>query len=188
MNKTRKMIFEAAIKSFSRKGYHKTTMDEIAEEAGVAKGTLYYHFKSKEEIFKFIIDDGVKMIEDEIRDRTNHLESPIEKLRMVCFVQLELVIKYMEFFKTVFSQVYGDEERQKELRGVVSRYFKLIEGYLREAADEGTIAKMNMEIIAFNFFGVMASTVIYSIIHKEMDVDELIDTLLEFLMRGIGKK
>jgi TetR/AcrR family transcriptional regulator len=188
MNKTKKVIFEAAIKSFSRRGYHKTTMDEIAETAGVAKGTLYYHFKSKEEIFTFIIDEGVKVIENEIKDRTDYLDNPVDRLRMVCQVQLELVIKYLEFFKTVFSQIWGDEERQNQLRGVVVRYYKLIEGYIREAADEGIVAKTNIEIIAFNFFGVMSSTVAYSLMHRDMDVDELIDTLLEFIMRGIGKK
>jgi TetR/AcrR family transcriptional regulator len=188
MNKTKKVIFEAAIKLFSKKGYHKSTMDEIAEAAGVAKGTLYYHFNSKEDIFRFIIDEGVKIIEDEIKDRTMHLDNPIDKLRMVCKVQLELVIKYIEFFKTVLSQMWGDEERQNQLREVLGRYFKLIEGYLREAADEGVIANSNIEIIAFNFFGIMASTVVYSLIHKEMDVNELIDTLLEFIMRAIGRK
>ncbi|MPM64998.1 hypothetical protein SDC9_111890 [bioreactor metagenome] len=45
MNKTKMTIFEAAIKTFSNSGYNGTTMDQVAEAAGVAKGTLYYHFK-----------------------------------------------------------------------------------------------------------------------------------------------
>jgi AcrR family transcriptional regulator len=47
-------IIEAAIKIFSQKGFHKSTMDEIAREVGVSKGTLYTYFKSKEEILKEI--------------------------------------------------------------------------------------------------------------------------------------
>jgi AcrR family transcriptional regulator len=47
MNKTKNTIFEAAIKVFSSNGYNGATMDDIALNAGVAKGTLYYHFKSK---------------------------------------------------------------------------------------------------------------------------------------------
>lgn len=188
MNKTKKIIFDAAIKSFSQKGFYKSTMDEIAETAGVAKGTLYYHFKSKEDIFKFIIDEGVKIIEDEIKTKTSHLDNPLDKLRTVCRVQLELAIKYIEFFKTIFSQMWGDEDRQSMLRGVLERYFRLIEGYLSEASEAGLIAKGNIEIIAFNFFGVLTSTVIYSLIHKEWNVNDLTDTLIEFIMRGIGNK
>ncbi|MCX7950327.1 MAG: TetR/AcrR family transcriptional regulator [Clostridiales bacterium] len=188
MNKTKKIIFEAAIKAFSQKGYHKSTMDEIAETAGVAKGTLYYHFKSKEDIFKFIIDEGLRMVEDEIKDKTEHLDSPIEKLRMVCKVQLDLVIKYIEFFKTILSQMWGDEERQNQLRDVLGRYFKLIEGYLKEAAEAGYVDGNDIEVKAYNFFGVMASTVVYSLIHKERDKNEMIEETIEFMMRGIGRK
>ena len=188
MNKTKKVIFEAAIKAFSKKGYHKATMDEIAEIAGVAKGTLYYHFKSKEDIFKFIIDEGIKVVKEELNDKTKHLEDPSEKLRKVCEVQLKLVITYLPFFKTLLSQMWGDEDRQEQCREVLAKYFKLLEGYLVEAADEEVVKKNNIEIIAFNFFGVMASTVVYSITHTNIETDEVLDTLVEFLMRGIGKK
>lgn len=188
MNKTKKVIFEAAIKSFSKKGYHKSTMDEIAETAGVAKGTLYYHFKSKEDIFKFIIEAGIKMVQEELHDKTRHLEYPTDKLRKVCEVQLKLVVTYLPFFKTILSQMWGDEERQAQLRAELEEYFKLIEGYLLEAADESFIQNNNIEIIAFNFFGVMISTVVYSITHKDIDIEDVLDTLVEFLMRGIGKK
>ena len=47
-------IIQAAIKIFSKKGFHKSSMDEIAKEVGVSKGTLYTYFKSKEEILKEI--------------------------------------------------------------------------------------------------------------------------------------
>ena len=50
----RNKIIQAAIKIFSQKGFHKSTMDEIAREVGVSKGTLYTYFKSKEEILKEI--------------------------------------------------------------------------------------------------------------------------------------
>ncbi|TDT58448.1 TetR family transcriptional regulator [Fonticella tunisiensis] len=187
VNKTKKLIFDAAIKSFSQKGFHKTTVDEIAESAGVAKGTLYYHFKSKEEIFKFIIDEGTRIIEEEILDRTEHLEDPVEKLRTICYVHIELVTKHVEFFKTILSQMWGNEERQNQLRDVLAGYFKLIEKYLTEAADEKYIKDKNMEIIAFNFFGVMISTIIYSLMHREKNVKDLADTFVDFIMGGIGK-
>ena len=62
MNKTKRAIFDAAIKIFSTNGYEGATMDDMAQAAGVAKGTLYYYFKSKEEIFKYIITEGVEVI------------------------------------------------------------------------------------------------------------------------------
>ena len=55
MSNTKDAIFFAAIKVFSTNGYAGATVDEIAAVAGVAKGTLYYNFKNKEDIFKFVI-------------------------------------------------------------------------------------------------------------------------------------
>ena len=51
MNKTKRKIFEASMKLFAEKGYDATSVEEITSVVGVAKGTLYYHFSSKEEIF-----------------------------------------------------------------------------------------------------------------------------------------
>lgn len=52
MNKTKRKIFETSMKLFAEKGYDATSIEEITATVGVAKGTLYYHFSSKEEIFK----------------------------------------------------------------------------------------------------------------------------------------
>lgn len=72
MSNTKSLIFKSAIKIFSKNGYNGATMDAIATDAGVAKGTLYYHFKSKEEIFKYIIQEGMNIVKKEIEDITNN--------------------------------------------------------------------------------------------------------------------
>ena len=185
MNKTENLIFRAAIKSFSQKGYSKATMDEISETAGVAKGTLYYHFNSKEEIFNFIIDEGLKEIEDRVTEKTKHLDDPMEKLRAAFRVQLELAIEYIDFFKTLFSQMWGDEERHAQMRQVLMKYFSFFEGYMKDAVGEETLKKNNMEFVAYNFFGMVVSTVIYGMINEKRSINELTEKLVEFLMKSI---
>jgi AcrR family transcriptional regulator len=49
-------IFEAAIKCFAEKGYYETTMDDIVRQSGLSKGTLYWHFESKKELFRHLIE------------------------------------------------------------------------------------------------------------------------------------
>ena len=55
VDKTREKIIEVADKLFGRFGFYKTSMDEIAKIARKAKGSLYYHFSSKEELFKEVM-------------------------------------------------------------------------------------------------------------------------------------
>ena len=66
MNKTKRKIFETSMKLFAEKGYDATSIEEITANVGVAKGTLYYHFSSKEEIFEFLIEEGVKLLKNSI--------------------------------------------------------------------------------------------------------------------------
>ena len=66
MNKTKSLIFESAIKTFSESGYRGATMDDIASNAGLAKGTLYYNFASKEEIFNFIVEEGLQILQNQV--------------------------------------------------------------------------------------------------------------------------
>ena len=62
VNKTKKIIFDSAIKIFSELGYRGATMDEIASNAGLAKGTLYYHYSSKDDIVCDMADMHLNII------------------------------------------------------------------------------------------------------------------------------
>ena len=121
MNKTKKAIFNAAIKVFSIEGYDSATVDEIASEAGVAKGTLYYNFQGKEEIFKFVIDEGMKLIKNEVLDAIKDIDDPLEKLKISAKVQLRYVYNNKEFFRVIMSQIWGDKNRHQEMRQEIRR-------------------------------------------------------------------
>ena len=66
-------IIEAAFAEFSRNGYATTTLDQIAERAGVTKGTIYVYFENKEHLF---ISDGARAHESDARHRTGHVRTP----------------------------------------------------------------------------------------------------------------
>ena len=66
MNKTKRKIFETSMRLFAEKGYDATSIEDITETVGVAKGTLYYHFTSKEEISDFLIEEGIKLLQNSV--------------------------------------------------------------------------------------------------------------------------
>ncbi|MEA4827923.1 MAG: TetR/AcrR family transcriptional regulator [Clostridium sp.] len=188
MNKTKGTIFNAAIKIFSEKGYNGATMDDIAINAGVAKGTLYYHFKSKEEIFKYIVKEGMKKIKTEVQEEVEKVEDPIKRLKTLCKIQLELVYKNRDFFKVIMSQLWGVELRQLELREVVQKYISLIEGYIKEAITKGVIKDGDASFMAYTFFGALCSTAVYELINKDgINIEEIIDNLINHMLYGMSK-
>ena len=187
MNKTKNLIFESAIKIFSKSGYRGSTMDDIAENAGLAKGTLYYHFASKEEIFNFIVEEGLKILQNQVIEVQSINITPIEKLIKICRIQLTFLYGYTDFFKIVMSQLWGNESRQDELRQKLRKYINEIETNIKIAMDNGQIKKGDTELMAFQFFGSLCSSAIYESIHIEkIDLEDIIDSTIKFTLKGLG--
>ncbi|QKW06006.1 TetR family transcriptional regulator [Streptomyces sp. NA04227] len=65
---TRQKVFEAAVPLLAEKGFAATTVDEIAERAGVAKGTVYYNFESKSVLFEELLRHGVALLTASLRE------------------------------------------------------------------------------------------------------------------------
>ncbi len=93
MNKTKRKIFETSMKLFAQKGYDATSIEEITATVGVAKGTLYYHFSSKEEIFNFLIEEGIKLLQNSVEIKTAKLDNYIDKIRAIVLIQIKIVAK-----------------------------------------------------------------------------------------------
>ena len=187
MNKTKNLIFESAIKIFSESGYRGATMDDIAANASLAKGTLYYHFKSKEEIFNFIVEEGLKILQNQVIEIQDIDMGPIEKLIRICKIQLTFLYGYTDFFKVVMSQLWGNESRQDELRQKIRTYISEIEINIKNAMDNGQIEKGDVELMAFQFFGSLCSSAIYESIHIEkVNLENIIDSTIKFTLKGLG--
>ena len=94
MNKTKRKIFETSMKLFAEKGYDATSIEDITATVGVAKGTLYYHFSSKEEIFNFLVEEGVKLLKNSIEIKTDKLSNSLDKIRAIVLIQIKILVKY----------------------------------------------------------------------------------------------
>ena len=92
MNKTKRKIFETSMKLFAEKGYDATSIEDITATVGVAKGTLYYHFSSKEEIFNFLVEEGIKLLQNSVDIKTAKFPNRCFKLYILRLVGLEIFI------------------------------------------------------------------------------------------------
>lgn len=188
VNKTKKIIFDSAIKIFSELGYRGATMDEIASNAGLAKGTLYYHFSSKEEIFNFIVVEGIQILTSQAVEIQKLDIGPVDKLEKMSKIQLEFMYGYTDFFKVVMSQLWGNEKRQDDLRSLIRAYIKNnIEGNIKAAMEQNLIKEADSEILAYEFFGVLCSAAIYESINiDKIQLNVVIDNAVKFTLRGLG--
>ena len=161
MNKTKRKIFETSMRLFAEKGYDATSIEDITETVGVAKGTLYYHFKRKEEIFEFLVDEGVKLIINSIEIKTSKVESYIDKLKAVSLVQLKAVNKYEDLLTVVMSHTWGNETKNVFCRDKVSEYIDVVQKYIDEGIEKGEIIDCDSRLLASEIFSLTCSTLIY---------------------------
>lgn len=154
MNKTKRKIFETSMELFAKKGYEATSVEEITSVVGVAKGTLYYHFSTKEEIFYFLVEEGMKLLKNSIAIKTSKLENSLDKLKAVILIQIKVIKKYENFISIILSQIWGQEPRNKKCREYVFEYITMIEDIVKEGienqelieGDSGVIASRNIWI------------------------------------------
>ena len=177
MNKTKRKIFEASMKLFAEKGYDATSIEEITAAVGVAKGTLYYHFSSKEEIFKFLVDEGVKLLKNSISIKTDKMTNSLDKLRAIVLIQIKILFKYESFMTIILSKIWGNDERSKLCKKYVFEYIKIIENIVKKGIEKGEIVNKDADIIASGIFGFTCSSFIYKMKHEEVDVSELFNEI-----------
>lgn len=188
MNKTKRKIFDTAIKLFAEKGYTETSVEEITAVTGVAKGTLYYHFAKKEDIFNFLIDEGMKLLKNSIEIKISKKDNAIEKLRAIILIQIKSTIKYEELITLVLSQMWGKKERNIKCQKAVFEYIAIIENVLKEGIEKGEIRKVDPETEATNIFGIICSSLTYKMrIGKDIEIEATCDKFFDTILKGIQK-
>ena len=143
MNKTKRKIFETSMKLFAEKGYDATSIEEITANVGVAKGTLYYHFSSKEEIFQFLIEEGVKLLKNSVEIKTEKLESSIDKIKAVVLIEIKVLVKYEDFMTIVLSEIWGNGPRSILCKKYVFEYIQMIEKIVENGINKKEIMYIN---------------------------------------------
>lgn len=186
MNKTKRAIFESAIQVFSNCGYSGATMDEVVARAGVAKGSLYYHFKSKEELFIFIIKEGMNLIHEEVEKATRDIEDPYEIIKESAKVQLKYVYENKDLFKVIISQIWGTGERNNMLREEIKSLINKGSKKFKAVMDAGYIEDEDPVLLSYGLLGVLVSSALFELLSdEEYDNDEVVEKFMRYFESGI---
>ena len=188
MNKTKRRIFNTAVKIFSDKGYDNSSIEEITAVAGVAKGSLYYHFSKKEDIFDLLLQEGFSLLSNNIEIKTKDCETAIDKIKAVILIQIKVTVKYEQFLNVVFSQIWGEEEKNKKCKKYVFEYIKIIEDIIKEGIENGEFYDGNVEALASGIFGVTCSSLIYRLKkNREVNVQDVYKGFIKTVIEGLTK-
>lgn len=135
-------ICQAAVRIFSNKGYHKATMDDIASEAGLTKGAIYWHFKNKRELFKFLIENRLKELDELISFALSSAVPPPERILATVRACLDYYEKNRDFCALIKVFHYEgvvliDKEFETWLRNIYNRYREMLAEVIRQGIADG---------------------------------------------------
>ncbi len=97
-------IIISARQIFSRFGFKKTTMDEIAKALKIGKSSIYYYFDSKEAIFKSVVLYEANILRNELTAAIKSVESPVGKMKNYVYVRMKSFEKLSNYYNTIFDK------------------------------------------------------------------------------------
>ena len=186
-NDTRTKILEAAVQVFAQKGYHETRVDDIVAESKTSKGSVYFYFPSKQDIFLGLIDTFSGLLESRLNDAIQKEAHGIQQMESALQVSLSLFSQYRTLAKIVLVQAVGlgtaFEARRREIN---DRFAKIIRARLERAVLDKSIPPLQADLAARAWVGALNEVVIHWIYTGEPDLESAIPALQIFLLRSIG--
>ena len=186
MNKTKRKIFETSMRLFAEKGYDATSIEDITETVGVAKGTLYYHFTSKEEIFDFLIEEGIKLLQNSVDIKTSKYSNYLDKIKAIVLIQIKIVNKYENLINIILTQLWGKEKRNIKCQKLIYEYTDKIEEIVKQGMSLGQIKGDDAKIIATEIYGLICSTLMYKMREREkFDITDMYNAYESTIIKGL---
>lgn len=184
---TRAKILDAALSTFSRKGYHDTRLDDIVDESATSKGAIYFHFANKERLFLALVDQFADLLERRVQDAIAGQAQGMGRVQIALETVLETFGRYRRPAKILLVQAVGLGNVFETKRAEVNeRFARLIETYLNEAIAVGDIAPADTEVIAHAWMGAIYGLVIRWVTTGEPEPPRIIRTLVPLLLRSVG--
>ena len=185
---TREKILEAALSVFAQKGYHRAIVDDIVRVSGTSKGAVYHHFPNKEALFLALVDEFASHLAAAAAEAIAAQHGALKKVEGALRAALETFARYRQLARILRLEAVSLGPTYEAKRAEVHRRFAdLINGYLDEAAAEGSIPPLNTEVATLAWLGAINEVVIQWLHTDRPDLlTEALPSLTRLLLRSIG--
>jgi TetR/AcrR family fatty acid metabolism transcriptional regulator len=187
----REAILRAATRVFARNGYFNSKVADIARVAGVADGTVYLYFKSKEEILHSIFDRNTTEAIAEVRRQLDEIADPREKLRRIAALHLERLGADRDLAIVFQVELRGSTKFMEEFSAAgLAEYLRLI----REAFEQGQRAsvfraELNAKVVAKVLFGALDEMATNWILSKRRyKLAPMAEQVLDIFLNGVSAR
>lgn len=190
---TRQKLFEAAVTLIAEQGFSSTTVDEIAERAGVAKGTVYYNFASKTMLFEELLRHGIELLTASLQSAADETAErgggPVDALDAMVRAGLGFIARYPSLTQLYVAELWRTNRAWQSTLMVVRRQaIAVIESVLREGVAAGELSEdIDIPLTASALFGmVLVAALDWQSYQPERSLDDVHAALSRLLQGRVG--
>ena len=191
----RQKILNAAYTVFSRKGYHRATVDEIIALADTGKGTVYKYFVNKEQLFYTLIKERSANFETELKEIVALTETPLSKIKKAIKVFLEFYVANADLWRVLMHEMRGlgheepssfTEAQREKYRERFVLTIGILQTILQEGIDQGNIRNCDIHKVAHGLFSVIVMMVFQGFVDDSSDsIDDMANRIADIFLYGV---
>ncbi|MCY2952709.1 MAG: TetR/AcrR family transcriptional regulator [Planctomycetota bacterium] len=182
--KKRQKITATAAKLFATRPFHEVRLDDVAAAAQVGKGTLYIYFKSKEDLYRSLIHDGVMQIMEQLSQSITNDLSPGDALEKT--IRLMVTFAYAHPYLFELMRAIDSFKGRESLLPARRQLIGFIEQVLRRGADQQSWTDPHPQLTAVFIPGLIRSAILYG--PKDIKEKALADQILRLFRHGLQKE
>jgi AcrR family transcriptional regulator len=184
----KKQILDAAITVFARLGFYKARMDDIVEESGLSKGTLYWYFKSKDDIITSIMENIFTGSMEEYKLQTEPEISVREQLSKIMINTMDDVKQMLQIRPLVyefFALAFRDEKVQTLIQNYFKFYMDSIVPIVQKGIENGEFRQMDAKEASLALGAIFEGTILLWFYDPNfVDLDQQLQASLDLLLDG----
>lgn len=184
----RQLILKSALEVFTEKGFYKTKMEEIAQQAGIGKGTIYEYFSSKKNLFCETLKESMEIYGNLIAEEMEKGHTVKDKLfRLIIKTyeikeQFEPMAKIVTLQRSIIDQNFMEWVMEEHLKGL-----KVLENIIREGVEKGELCPVNEKIAARLFLGGSSVFMRPELLEGiDLDQEQLAEEIINYYLKGLS--
>jgi AcrR family transcriptional regulator len=184
----RKQIIEGAMQVFAAKGFHRASVREIADAAGLTMGTMYNYVRSKEDILYIVYDFMTTILTEGLNKAIEETADPREKVSAALRHNMEMIYQYRDVIMFLYREAGNyDRESVRTVLAQETKYIEVFEELLRQryAGRKINEARLKMAADILSYLNVILVLRNWSLKRRHKSMDDVVDGILEFVEHAI---
>ena len=186
----RKQILESALAVFSQKGFHASTLSDVAAHVGVSQGTIYWYFSSKEELFDAAIIAYLEGFGAEMAAVLENDGTASEKLRALAHSMDDFVIGAQQVFVAFLGYWAASQDHLDSARfwiELLHKYTDQVVGVIQEGIANGEFKQVDARALVWAISAAYDGLAAYLMFIPEIDVESVSRVFIETLLAGLRR-